>query len=530
MKFRFLKKSLVPILLVTQVSNLAFAECDAERKVVADLKGTQNILDDASGIVAAAGMVAGTILFPPFGGLLGGLGLPSAGESQNPPIIPSQRQENAPSLHLPPLPPGWQYDPKYNPPPPPPGLSLSMTEAQARGVVNAANGIIPMIGNHAPSPAEIEYQQVNNAIVKQRQDRAELEEKTRQMMEEAKKAPVDTLPPTEEFVRKTLAEMAAEQRVRLSINPDTIPDPEESQLPYPLQAPEGQFRNELMRTYKDLHKIDPKGRKQQRSKEMGLLSVREADQSFIEGDHEQAQFWKSLAKEALELAIGLNPTTGFVQSMYELVVGKSIVTSDDLSTTQRAFAFLGVVSLGGVKSITVTGSIMNKVYRGAAGLLRDRAAMEVAVREAELLVQKAGNLIEGWQKGHKIVNIHTAEHINQSVFPFWQKTPPFQLGSNVVEGQLIKSQNSWVRLHHADNQVGGFVMRKSSIEGLNVAEIRSKYAIPNSVELMSEFHPPVGAVFYRGNIQDHGAGLEGAIQYFFKDPQPEWFLNTRSFK
>ncbi len=37
MKFRFLKKSLVPILLVTQVSNLAFAECDAERKVVADL-------------------------------------------------------------------------------------------------------------------------------------------------------------------------------------------------------------------------------------------------------------------------------------------------------------------------------------------------------------------------------------------------------------------------------------------------------------------------------------------------------------
>lgn len=449
--------------------------------------------------------------------------IPAAGEPQTPPMIPSQGQANSsPHLNLPPPPLGWQYDPKYNPIPPG-GPSSSMTEAQAKGVANAANGVISMIGNHPPSQAEIECQKKDSELEKQKQEKAQLEEKTRQMIEEAKKTSKDALPPTEKSVRKSFAEMAADQKVRLSIHLDTIPDPDESQLPYQLRASEEQFRNELMRTYKDLYKIDPKGRKQQRSKEIGLLGVREADQSFTEGDNEQAQFWKSLAEEALEVAIGLNPTTGFIQSMYELVTGKSFVTSDDLNTTQRAFAFLGVVTLGGAKSITVAGSVMNKVYRGAAGLLRERAALEIAVREGELLVQKAGNLIEGWQKKHLIIDIvHTTEANSGFVSKGW--LPPFLENSWVIKFKTI-GETKWMRVHTGREQ-GSFLLKESQIIGLSPAQIQQKFALPEIPTYIQNVTVPHGTQMWKGAVEPHSwggrfeFGPEGAVQWHLTELIP----------
>jgi hypothetical protein len=76
MKCKFFNiKLLVSALILSMATNLAFAECEAERKVVVDLKSTQNTLEDASKVTAVAGMVVGGILTGGWGALFGLAGL-----------------------------------------------------------------------------------------------------------------------------------------------------------------------------------------------------------------------------------------------------------------------------------------------------------------------------------------------------------------------------------------------------------------------------------------------------------------------
>jgi len=316
------------------------------------------------------------------------------------------------------------------------------------------------------------------------------------------------------------------------IDPTRIPDPNPQSLPYRVRS-DGDFGNQIKRIYTDLYKVNPYYENQRTAREFGLIAVEEADASFTGGQLLDADFYKELAKGFLDIAVGLDPVSGFARSTYELFMGKNLITGTNLSVAERGLAFLGVVTIGGSKSMTQAASGMYRIFDRAGHLLRDRQAVEAGIREGQQLITKAGHLLDDWKKGHRISGIQTAEHINATKFGFWPHTPPFQLGSHVVEFETTKA-SQWARVHGADNQARAWVMRKSSIEGLTAAQIQTKYALPSLPAFVSDVHLPSGTKMLRGNIQDHGLGGAGQVQYWIDRTGIDervfesWFTNRRA--
>lgn len=312
----------------------------------------------------------------------------------------------------------------------------------------------------------------------------------------------------------------------------TIPDSDENDLPFRFQSPSGQFRDDLVRQYKDLYKIQTTAFKRSTARDLGLSSTQEADRAYAAGNGEDAHFYKAIGEGMLDLAIGLDPITGFVRSTFELMTGRNIVTGAQLSSLERSFAFLGVMTLGTGNS-AVAATRMFHVFEGTGRLLRERAAIQTAIREGEILAERVGHLLPGFTKNHRITNIHTAEHVNQTRFPHYGATPPFQLNSHVVEFKTL-TDTQWVRVHGGVNQAKEWIVRKSAIEGLNAEEIARKFAIPLTPTHISDVHIPKGTTLLRGNIQDHGQGATGAIQYWIDKSNIEreafeaWFKNMRT--
>jgi Pre-toxin TG len=113
----------------------------------------------------------------------------------------------------------------------------------------------------------------------------------------------------------------------------------------------------LERTYKDLYKIDPAYRKERAAKEIGLTAVREADESFINGEMEDGLIFKQIAEDMLDIAVGIDPVTSLGRSAYELFTGKNFVTGKHLDSVDQGLNAATLLSLGtagtGIKLIKI---------------------------------------------------------------------------------------------------------------------------------------------------------------------------------
>jgi hypothetical protein len=184
----------------------------------------------------------------------------------------------------------------------------------------------------------------------------------------------------------------------------SIPDPQDSDLPYQFKS-QGKTKEELKCLYKHLYKIDPNQGKRKDAKEMGLIAVQEADQGYAQGKSEDGQFYKELAEGFLDIAIGLDPVTGLGRSTYELFMGRNFVTGATLDKLDRSLAFVGVVTLGSGRSVAMASRGIRKVFNGlsrllqkrkvgaaATALLKEKTAIETAVKEGGRILESAGKL------------------------------------------------------------------------------------------------------------------------------------------
>ena len=80
------------------------------------------------------------------------------------------------------------------------------------------------------------------------------------------------------------------------IDAPSIPDPDEKDLPYQLQC-QGPERNELLHLYQHLYKIDPLSQKRQTARELGLISIEEADHNFKNGTWKHSLSTREVIKE-----------------------------------------------------------------------------------------------------------------------------------------------------------------------------------------------------------------------------------------
>ncbi|MGZ3774820.1 MAG: pre-toxin TG domain-containing protein [Pseudobdellovibrionaceae bacterium] len=90
------------------------------------------------------------------------------------------------------------------------------------------------------------------------------------------------------------------------------------------------------------------------SRSWGLNLLRQADQSFANGNSLEANAFKQYAEAFADIAVGLDPVTGPIRDVYEAFTGVNIVTGEKLDHWSRSFAIVGAVSFG----------FGSKVFRG----------------------------------------------------------------------------------------------------------------------------------------------------------------------
>lgn len=311
----------------------------------------------------------------------------------------------------------------------------------------------------------------------------------------------------------------------------------EAELPYAFKSPEGAFRRELVSNYQDLYKAPHPGYKRDTARGIGLLALEASDFEFLMGNEEDAKVFQQIAQEMLDLTLGLDPVTAMGRSVFELLTGRNAVTGAELTKFERSISALGILTLGSGSSAARSAKAVTRMFHIfdasipilKSQLLKDRSLIENGVRDAERLYNKVGHLIGSTIKRNRISGIHTSELINQRYFEKYTRlgSPPFQIGSHVIEVTTLKESTNFVRIHSNDSKkVSGWVVKKSSVEGLTASQIQQKYSIIRPISHVSDVVMPKGQKFLRGNINGF-SGPSGAIQYFIVDVKEEWFKTLR---
>lgn len=79
---------------------------------------------------------------------------------------------------------------------------------------------------------------------------------------------------------------------------------------------------------------------------MGLRTIEQADDSFVNNNKVDADFYLDIGEALLDIVIGIDPVTGFGRDAYELFTGKNLINRRDLTIFERGMSFYGVASFG----------------------------------------------------------------------------------------------------------------------------------------------------------------------------------------
>jgi hypothetical protein len=194
---------------------------------------------------------------------------------------------------------------------------------------------------------------------------------------------------------------------------------------------QGNFRAELDQTLRVLSKIDPLKTPQYVARDFGIESVRHADQAQVDGNHDDANFYKELAEGFTELALGIHPLTGLTQSAYELIRGKSFIGGHELSTFQRGVAFAGVVTLGGGRSAFKLGSLLSRITVHVAKKIHIAEAISAGTR---FLSSRAGRIFSHTKGGG-----YVAEEVGYQFFEV-RASKAFHYAEDHIYARVIETK------------------------------------------------------------------------------------------
>lgn len=126
----------------------------------------------------------------------------------------------------------------------------------------------------------------------------------------------------------------------------------------------------------------------------------------------------------------------------------------------------------------------------------------------------------------QITQFRTARDVNRGFRDDWQ--PPYEQGT-IVTRFAPETDQTFVRVHQRNNQVGGFVMRESQIRGLSPVEIENKFSLSYTPEYVSDVVVPGGNRVNMGSVKRNFGGQQGATQFNLADDVPiDNFQNRRS--
>jgi hypothetical protein len=126
---------------------------------------------------------------------------------------------------------------------------------------------------------------------------------------------------------------------------------------------------------------------------MARDSVVLGDQSLAAGALEDGQAYLEVAYQLADVAMGFVPGVGWGKDVYESVTGTNLLTGKSLSDTERAFAVLGVLTVGMGSKFANFGKMANLLRRfGKMDELVDAEKLAEVTLQAEKVFDSAKNI------------------------------------------------------------------------------------------------------------------------------------------
>ena len=314
-----------------------------------------------------------------------------------------------------------------------------------------------------------------------------------------------------------------------------------SEWDYQFQMPEGERKLELTKVYETLFTFDPFSPLGVYAKEIGLKSAQFADKAYLEGNIEAGELGTNAAIVMTDVVLSFTPIVGWAKDIFEASVGRSIVTGQYLSSSERILAAVGILTQGyGDEIVRYSGkgfrfieNIAKDRFANLKGALRGLVgtAQELGIKSVSVLRRNAP-ILRRWKSTHfRQIKQRYASYLN-GLADARGVEPSYLAGTKVIEFETTQVDR-WVRAHGPDNQAKHWLMRREDIKGLNATQIAKKYNMPKVPTTLSEVTIPKGTKMNVGQVGPNAFGNSaGSIQYEVIMPKGKklpdtWFAEIR---
>lgn len=134
-------------------------------------------------------------------------------------------------------------------------------------------------------------------------------------------------------------------------------------------APSGEFRNQIQNLDQRLKNTHPTEEQKIQAKSLAETTLQTADEEFFKGNSEVAETSLSIATELADFAASLTPGLSIAKDAFELFTGKNAITGNSLTDSDRVFAGLGLMTLGGANWFKFAPRLAKKLLRGSRSTL-----------------------------------------------------------------------------------------------------------------------------------------------------------------
>ena len=317
-------------------------------------------------------------------------------------------------------------------------------------------------------------------------------------------------------------------------------------------------------------------------KSVARSAYRESLSSMGRGETEDADWYLKVAEGVADLALGIDPFTGFYRSLVESVTGYNIVTREKLSSFERGLAVFGVLTAGSSSSIQAGFRLISRLgaeIRTAEKMIHAAQAAKQNMDKFVLAMQKVGRMVHDWGKfpgkgkhlenlAQKLQNFHeeiyiekiySAGELNVKYLKTKYKREmeeiarnptkmneimarlerPYHSYSYAVKGPL-KERGRFIRFSEfaksvpgSSGPMGQWVARPGDFDLNKMTPVDIKRAL--SLEYVpgfaTEVNVPAGTMVLRSETSAAYRGTGGTVQYEILDELQESFFGpTRKLK
>ena len=272
------------------------------------------------------------------------------------------------------------------------------------------------------------------------------------------------------------------------------------------------------------------------AKYMSLATIEAADQANYLGGPEVANVGLEIAETLADVALGVTPGISIINDAYSLFYGKHVLFGTELSVTERVFAGVGILTLGGSNWIKHGGKILGKAlirFGQGAGSIEKLSEVGQVLKRFLGSARKLGiddeakfkGVFNSFKKylqneaGHlntdSIINI-----INGSAKAGWKMTTKVadDLGRSIKEIRIYKKlPNNFITKKQANNL--GWDPRKG-----NLHEVAPGKSIGGDIWRNRRRQLPEGKTYYEADL-GYKKGYRGKERLIWSDDGEFYITN-----